>query len=912
MAKIFEFILNSRLIQSFTPITAQFGFRKGKNTTDAITRITKIYEHHTKNNNTQRRPLLLLNLDIKNAFNSVSWQDIIETMYKRKIPLYTIETMKSYLSNRFLVFSDFIIKLAAQGGCLSPTIWLLIFDEILNLNTTPEIRKQTYANDTLLIITGTNMQEIQITTKIVTEQIKQELKKKDLITEDRKTEALLLHGPRKAGEIDLLIGKAQITAGPSLTSLGFKITRAIRMNLHIKASCEKAKKVANHFRPLLPNLHGPTLMRRKLMIHAVLSIIFYGVTTWAADCNTKKNREEIRKTLKSLKLALCCAYRTTSDFCLNVISGIPSETILIKEKISKYNKEDPEEIQKYKIARWTVEWESSLNKWIKRLIPELHLWIKRRHGQPDFFLTQFLTGHGAFADYLYKFKKRHNLHCPYCTNETKDTVFVGTWNVNGQSPTCKLNQWLSVEPEPPDIYAVGFQELDLSKEAFLFNDTPREEEWQNAVIAALHPMGRYRKVALVRLVGMMLLVFAQEQHAPHIRDVATETVGTGIMGKLGNKGGVAVRFDLHSSSLCFVNSHLAAHVEEFERRNQDYHDICSRISFSKFLPPKSIKDHDQIYWLGDLNYRITDMDVNLVKSYIEKENYKAIIEYDQLKQQHKKGNVFVNYKEGEINFRPTYKYDTGTDDWDSSEKNRAPAWCDRVLWKGDAIHQLSYQSHPSLRISDHKPVSAVFNSEIRFIDAQKYRKIHEEVMKKLDKLENEFLPQVTVEQTEIVFNSVRFMEPQTKELIIANNGQVPVQFEFIKKLDEGHYCKDWLNIEPFMGFIMTGEKCDIKLEIYVDKQSASKLNAGQDKLSDILVLHLKGGKDIFITVTGSYERSCFGSSLEALARISVPVKEIPAERLKELPERRGEVGLAQDDTAVVWHCRGVDFCMDHD
>jgi phosphatidylinositol-bisphosphatase len=47
-----------------------------------------------------------------------------------------------------------------------------------------------------------------------------------------------------------------------------------------------------------------------------------------------------------------------------------------------------------------------------------------------------------------------------------------------------------------------------------------------------------------------------------------------------------------------------------------------------------------------------------------------------------------------------------------------------------------------------------------------------------------------------------------------------------------------------------GQKCDIKLEVCVDKRSAWKLNSGEDKLYDILVLHLINGKDIFITITG--------------------------------------------------------------
>ena len=38
------------------------------------------------------------------------------------------------------------------------------------------------------------------------------------------------------------------------------------------------------------------------------------------------------------------------------------------------------------------------------------------------------------------------------------------------------------------------------------------------------------------------------------------------------------------------------------------------------------------------------------------------------------GAAFPGYEEGPILFRPTYRYDVGTDEYDTSEKARIPAW----------------------------------------------------------------------------------------------------------------------------------------------------------------------------------------------------------------------------------------------
>lgn len=154
-----------------------------------------------------------------------------------------------------------------------------------------------------------------------------------------------------------------------------------------------------------------------------------------------------------------------------------------------------------------------------------------------------------------------------------------------------------------------------------------------------------------------------------------------------------------------------------------------------------MKSHDHVFWCGDFNYRI-DMDKEEIKELVRQNQLGPILEKDQLVVQKQAGSVFNDFTEGDITFPPTYKYDLFSEDYDTSEKCRAPAWTDRVLWRrrkmlqDDSVYdwnegRLLYYGRAELKQSDHRPVIAVIDIEISKIDPVQRQKVFHDVIRDL-------------------------------------------------------------------------------------------------------------------------------------------------------------------------------------
>lgn len=317
------------------------------------------------------------------------------------------------------------------------------------------------------------------------------------------------------------------------------------------------------------------------------------------------------------------------------------------------------------------------------------------------------------------------------TSYNEITVFSGTFNVNASAPnpSTDLNAWLfppeNSSLDNPDIYAIGLQELiELNAGSILAGDPTRPLVWSKALQALLNL--RSDEYVLLRtelMSSMCLFLFVKKSKVGNVTQVAGSSKKTGLGGITANKGACAVRFDYGSTSFALVTSHLAAGVNATLERHNDYMTIMLGLAFSRNL---TLSDHDNIIWFGDLNYRL-QLPNERCRSLIDHGAFDELQESDQLKiELLQKGGAFYGFAESRILFFPTYKFDKGTSQYDSSEKQRVPSWTDRVLYRSkrnNELKPLNYNSVMDVCLSDHKPVYSTFRSKVKFVDEAKKKQL---------------------------------------------------------------------------------------------------------------------------------------------------------------------------------------------
>lgn len=132
---------------------------------------------------------------------------------------------------------------------------------------------------------------------------------------------------------------------------------------------------------------------------------------------------------------------------------------------------------------------------------------------------------------------------------------------------------------------------------------------------------------------------------------------------------------------------------------------------------------------------------------LQQKDLEGLYENDQLNLQMVAGLSFPFYSEARITFMPTYKFDIGTDTYDSSEKARIPAWTDRILRKGPNLRQLAYNCAP-LKFSDHRPVYALFDCQVSIVSEVVRDKISHQIYLKRKAEVGDATANINTEDTE--------------------------------------------------------------------------------------------------------------------------------------------------------------------
>lgn len=286
-----------------------------------------------------------------------------------------------------------------------------------------------FADDVVLMVIGESVEEVEVRASQAIEIIENWMRGKKLTLAHQKTEIMMISNRKEVQQGTITIGEVTIDSKRVVKHLGVMIDDRLNFNSHVDYTCEKATKAITALTRIMSNSSAIRSNKRRLLASVSTSILRYGAPAWAAGVITRRNLTRLNSTYRLMAMRVASAYRTISVDAVCVIAGMTPINILLEEDCECYRLRGTSGARMIarsdSMRKWQLAWNSSSKgRWTFRLIPNLSLWVNRKHGEVNFYLTQFLSGHGCFRKYLHRFGHAESPLCPSCPNceETPEHV----------------------------------------------------------------------------------------------------------------------------------------------------------------------------------------------------------------------------------------------------------------------------------------------------------------------------------------------------------------------------------------------------------------------------------------------------------------------------------------------------------
>ena len=307
----------------------QFGFRTHRGTSEALVSATNFIERNLE----CHQKVYGITLDIRAAFDSLWPSAVLDAMEQMHTPSYLLAWTQSFFRHREArldieggSFTHCPRIGTPQGSPLSPLLFIIGINPILDLLESPGVLAQAYADDILLLGAAPTEQEVQLKLQHALDRMNNWAQDRGLHFAPEKCFQIRFarrRRRRRPSPRPLFLQGQQLPQKPAVLYLGVWLDETFEWSPQIHHAARKVRS----WLELIRRMTGPSWGMlpeavEKLVSRVIEPAAYYGAEVWQNGAYNDRKLAPLEKAMRQACLLLSGTFRTTSYPSAYTLAGV--------------------------------------------------------------------------------------------------------------------------------------------------------------------------------------------------------------------------------------------------------------------------------------------------------------------------------------------------------------------------------------------------------------------------------------------------------------------------------------------------------------------------------------------------------------------------------------------------------------